>query len=469
MEYEEIISRLRHIATSPVHPIPDEKLEKVRQEYYEKHSKSLQLFNDAQDVIPGGVEHNLSSSHPFPLAMDRAKGYKLWDVDGNEFVDYLLCGGPIMLGHHFDELDDRIVEVINEKGPATGLSCEYEILAAKEIIKRLPGVETVRFLQSGTEGCMAAIRIARAFTGKDTVIKVGGSYHGWSDQMVYSIHIPGTGALQSAGISKDCFNHIVDVAPNDFEGLEKAFKENQDNGGVAAMIVEPIGGECGTHPVHPEWNKTIRGLCDTYGALLIFDEVVTAFRLHMGGAQTYFNIKPDLTVLGKIITHGYPSCGAVAGRKDVMSVCHADLGKRAYLGGTLAANPISTAACYHALKLMEKYDALKKAADYADKLTKGLNDLFSTRDDLPFFVYNYGPILHYATTSFFAVKLTDPDFLNQILLRRKVAEDYQMAATLQGLSTLAGTRMYTCMQHDQEALDKTIQAWEYVLSLIPKS
>jgi len=469
MEYEEIMSRLRHIATSPVHPIPEEKVEEVRREYHKKYAKSFQLFKDAENVIPGGVEHNLSFSNPFPITMDGAKGCKIWDIDGNEFVDYLLCGGPIILGHHFDELDDQILEIIKEKGPATGLSCEYEVLAAKEIIKHLPGVETVRFLQSGTEGCMAAIRIARAFTGKEKIIKVGGSYHGWSDQMVYSIHVPGTGSLQAAGISKDCFNHVVDVPPNDFEALEKAFKENQEKGGVAAMIVEPVGGECGTHPVHPDWNKTIKELCDTYDALLIFDEVVTAFRLNMGGAQTHFNIKPDLTVLGKIITHGYPSCGAVAGRKDVMDVCHAELGKRAYIGGTLAANPISTAACYYALKLMEKYDAVKKATEYAHKLTNSLNDLFSTRKDLPFFVYNYGPIVHYATTSFFAVRLTDPDFLNQILLRRRVAEEYQMATTLQGLSTLAGTRMYTCMQHDQEALDKTLQIWEYVLSLIPKS
>ncbi len=317
-----------------------------------------------------------------------------------------MCGAPIILGHGFDPLDEKIIEIIREKGPATGLTSEYELLAAEEIIKHMPGVEMVRFLQSGTEADMAAIRIARAFTGKQKIIKIGGSYHGWSDQMVYSLHIPGTGALNPRASRTRCYAHIVDVAPNDFDALEKAFKDNQDKGGIAGILVEPVGGESGAHPVHPDWNTTIRELCDQYGSLLIFDEVVTGFRLDMGGAQKYFNIMPDLTVLGKIIAHGYPSSGAVAGRKDVMSVCTGGLGEKIYIGGTLAANPISTAACYHALKLMEEHDAVGKATAYADRLTKAMNDLFATRPDLGFFVYNFGPIMHYMTTAFFSVDLT---------------------------------------------------------------
>ena len=156
-------------------------------------------------MIPGGVEHNLSQNKPFPLAMDRAKGYRVWDVDGNEYIDYLMCGAPIILGHGFEPLDEKIIEIIREKGPATGLTSEYELLAAEEIIKHMPGVEMVRFLQSGTEADMAVIRIARAFTGKLKIIKIGGSYHGWSDQMVYSVHIPRTGSLESKGIPDGMF------------------------------------------------------------------------------------------------------------------------------------------------------------------------------------------------------------------------------------------------------------------------
>ena len=469
MEYQEILSRRNEILSRPAHTIPENKLAAERDFYTKRNKRSLEIFEKARGIIPGGVEHNLSQNKPFPLAMDRGKGYKVWDVDGNVYVDYLMCGAPIILGHSFEPLDEKIIEIIREKGPASGLTSEYELLAAQEIIKNMPGVEMVRFLQSGTEADMAAIRIARAFTGKLKIIKIGGSYHGWSDQMVYSIHVPGTGALESKGIPQECFAHIVDVLPNDFDALEKAFKNNKDKGGVAGIIVEPIGGESGAHPVHPDWNKTIRKLCDQYESLLIFDEVVTGFRLDMGGAQKYYNIMPDLTVLGKIITHGYPSSGAVAGRKDVMSACSGGLGEKVFVGGTLAANPISMAAGYYALKLMVEHDAVGKATAYANRITKALNDLFVTRSDLGFFVYNFGPIMHYVTTAFLSIDLRAPDAFNQIITRKQVADDYSVVTMAHGLCTLAGTRMYTCMQHDDEALKKTLEIWDYLLSLIPKS
>ncbi len=466
MEYNEIISRFKKILSIPARPIPEDKIEPFRKLYTEKNKRSLEIFEKAKSIIPGGVEHNLSQNHPFPIAMDRGKGYKVWDVDGNEYVDYLMCGAPIILGHGFTPLDDKIIEIIREKGPATGLTSEYELLAAQEIINLMPGVEMVRFLQSGTEADMAAIRIARAYTNKQKIIKIGGSYHGWSDQMVYSLHIPGSGPLYSKGIPGDIYAQLIDVKPNDFDGMEKAFKDNADN--VAAVIVEPIGGESGAHPVHPDWNKTIRSLCDKYKSLLIFDEVVTAFRLDIGGAQKKFNIMPDITVLGKIIGHGYPSCGAVAGRKDVMKVCAGSLGEKIYVGGTLAANPITTAACYYTLKFMVEHDAQKKAAAYADRLTKAMNDLFATREDLGFFVYNFGPIMHYVTTGFFAVDVSAPDALKQVLTRKAIADSYQVVTSALGLCSLAGTRMYTCMQHDDEAMKKTLGVWEQLLSLIPK-
>lgn len=468
-EYERLAERLRHIATSPVHPIPEETLARMKDDYLAKHRKSYDFWERAKGSIPGGVEHNLSLEKPFPLTMDRAKGYKMWDIDGNEYVDYLMCGAPIILGHHYGPLDDRIIDLIREKGPCTGCTSEYEVLAAEEIRKLMPAVEMVRFLQSGTEACMAALRVARVFTRKAKVIKIGGSYHGWSDQLVYSLHIPGTGPLEAAGIPLECFANTIDVPPNDFDAARKAFEGAKDQGGVAAVIVEPVGGESGTHPVHPEWNRHLRQLCDEFGSLLIFDEVVTGFRVHLGGAQALLGVKPDLTVFGKIVAHGYPSAGALGGRKDVMAACSGTGSfDKAYLGGTLAANPISTAACYHALRLIQETGAVEKAAAAADKLTAALNEVFATRPELPFTAYNYGPIVHYETTGFLHVRLDDPDALMQHMLRRKVAQEYQMVAISQGLFTLAGTRMYTCMQHDQAAIDRTVRAWEYLLDLIPK-
>jgi len=465
MEYEEIMERLERVVSEPVKPIPEDVLEKEKERFFKIHSKSLELYEEAKECIPGGVEHNLATTKPFPLAMDRAKGYRMWDVDGNEYVDYLLCGAPIILGHHYEPLDNEIIKIISEKGPSTGLTSEYEILAAKKIIEHMPGVESVRFLQSGTEADMAAIRIARAATERQKVIKVGGSYHGWYDQYVWSLHIPGTGGLNSRGIPPSTFELLVEVKPNDFDGLEKAFLDNK--GEIAALVLEPVGGESGVHPVHPDWNKRCRELCDEHEALLIFDEVVTGFRLDIGGAQKYFGIIPDLTILGKIIAHGYPSAGAVAGRKEYMDLLGMGMGQKPYIGGTLAANPISCGACYHAIRLIEETDAISKATAFADRLVKELNGLFATRPDLPFFLYNFGSIIHYVTTGFFSIDITGPKAM-EIFKRKDIAEEYQMVASNMGVNSLAGTRMYTCMQHDDEALEKTLKAWEYILSLIPK-
>jgi len=466
MEYEEIMERRKRCMDAELHPIPEEALEKVKAEFYKTRAKSLALFEEAKGYIPGGVEHNLATSHPFPLAMDRAKGYKMWDVDDNEYIDFLMCGAPIILGHHYDPLDDEIIKIIKEKGPSTGLTSEFEVLAAKKIIEHMPSVDIVRFLQSGTEADMAALRIARAVTGRQKVIKVEGSYHGWYDQYVFSLHVPGTAGLNSPGIPPQTFDNLLEVKPNDFEALEKLFEDNKDE--IACLVLEPVGGESGVHPVHPDWNKRCAELCKANGTLLIFDEVVTGFRLDMGGAQKYMGIEPDITVLGKIVAHGYPSAGAVAGRREIMDIVGAGMGQRPYLGGTLAANPISCGACYHAIRLMEENDAVAKSTAIADKITSEVNALFATRPDLPFFLYNFGPIIQYVTTGFFWVDITGEKAF-EVITRRKTAEDYQMVAALNGIISLAGTRMYTCMQHDQAALDRVLKVWELVLSMIPKS
>ena len=465
MEYEEIMERRKRCMDEELHPIPEEALEKVKAEFYKTRAKSLALFEEAQSYIPGGVEHNLATSYPFPLAMDRAEGYKMWDIDGNEYVDYLMCGAPIILGHHYDPLDDEIIKIIKEKGPSTGLTSEFEVLAAKKIIEHMPSVDVVRFLQSGTEADMAALRIARAATGRQKVVKVEGSYHGWYDQYVFSLHVPGTAGLNSPGIPPATFDNLLEVKPNDFDALEKLFEDNKDE--IACLVLEPVGGESGVHPVHPDWNKRCAELCKANGTLLIFDEVVTGFRLDMGGAQKYMGIEPDITVLGKIVAHGYPSAGAVAGRKEIMDIVGAGMGQRPYLGGTLAGNPISCGACYHAIRLMEENDAVAKSTAIADKITSEVNALFATRPDLPFFLYNFGPIIQYVTTGFFWVDITGEKAF-EVITRRKTAEDYQMVAALNGIISLAGTRMYTCMQHDDAALEATLKVWELVLSMIPK-
>ena len=376
-EYERLAERLRHIATSPVHPIPEETLARMKDDYLAKHRKSYDFWERAKGSIPGGVEHNLSLEKPFPLTMDRAKGYKMWDIDGNEYVDYLMCGAPIILGHHYDPLDDLIIDLIREKGPCTGCTSEYEVLAAEEIRKLMPAVEMVRFLQSGTEACMAALRVARVFTRKAKVIKIGGSYHGWSDQLVYSLHIPGTGPLEAAGIPLECFANTIDVPPNDFDAARKAFEGAKDQGGVAAVIVEPVGGESGTHPVHPEWNRHLRQLCDEFGSLLIFDEVVTGFRIAWGGAQERYGVLPDLATYGKAMAGGFPMA-AFVGRADVMRFLDSrrtEPGKKVWAGGTLNGNPIGAAAGIASLNVLSRPGTYEHVHELGGRLRQGITEI----------------------------------------------------------------------------------------------
>ena len=212
-------------------------------------------------------------------------------------------------------------------------------------------------LGSGTESVMAAIRGARAFTKKRKVIKVGGAYHGWSDSMVFGLHIPGTGRMEAIGIPNAATANTQEFYPNDLAALRKRLMANRRAGGTAAVIVEPLGPESGTRPVPFDFNSKVRELCDEFGALLIFDEVVTGFRIGMGGAQGYFGVKPDLTIFGKCVAGGYPMAGGVGGRADIIK-CFASgvegTGERAYVGGTLSANPLSCLAGYHALVEMER-------------------------------------------------------------------------------------------------------------------
>ena len=239
------------------------------------------------------------------------------------------------------------------------------MMIAKEINKHMPNVEMFRMLGSGTESVMAALRIARIATGHKRIIKIGGAYHGWSDQMVYGLKIPGSRALlESHGIPSGAYKRTDEVRPNDLYMLEKMLKRNRMKGGTAAVIVEPVAPESGTRPVAHDYNKGVRELCDRYGALMIFDEVVTGFRVALSGAQGYFDIVPDLTIFGKIVAGGYPAAGGVGGKREYAELMAAGLatGKhRAYVGGTLAANPLSCLAGYTAIQEIEKTNACEVA------------------------------------------------------------------------------------------------------------
>lgn len=436
--------------------------------YFDQSCKrSKELTDEAKKYIPGGVQHNLAFNYPFPIAIEKTNGALLWDVDGNRYIDFLQAGGPTILGSNYAPVREKVLEMLQTCGPVTGLFHEYELKLAQLVNRYMPAVEMFRMLGSGTEGVMAAIRAARTFTKKKYIIKVGGAYHGWSDQMVYGLHVPGTGRLEATGIPRGASLKTEEFFPNSLSALKRHLVINRLRGGTAAVIVEPIGPESGTRPVPYDFNQKVRELCDEFGALLIFDEVVTGFRLGMGGAQGYFNVRPDLTVFGKCITGGYPMAGGVGGRAEVIMTFAAGIGgtgERAYIGGTLSANPLSCVAGYYSLLEMEKTNAPVIAGLAGDRLTKGLQAIIS-KYDLPFVAYNQGSIVHLETSGVMLLDLRNPIRLARELKPRKhMMEEMGAAYMSQGLITLAGSRMYTSMADTDDVIDEAINQFDTVLA-----
>ncbi len=463
---EKILGQLDALVAQPMRPIKRDKMTEYLSYFDERCVRSKEMTDKAQALIPGGVQHNLAFNYPFPIAIEKADGAFMWDVDGNVYIDFLQAGGPTVLGSNYKPVQEKVIDIIRECGPVTGLFHEYEYKLAELINRHMPAVEMFRMLGSGTEGVMGAIRAARCFTGKRKIIKVGGAYHGWSDQMVYGLHIPGTGAMEAFGIPGGALKETQEFFPNDIDGLRKMMEKNDKRGGTAAVIVEPVGPESGTRPIYKNFNQQVRELCDEFGALLIFDEVVTGFRLGLGGAQGYFDVQPDLTVFGKCVAGGYPAAGGLGGRAEVMATLAAGLesGKeRAYVGGTLSANPLSCAAGYHAILEMERTNAPVKAGLAGDRLTKGLQAIID-KYDLPFVAYNQGSICHLETSGVMLLDIMNPKALPEAKARKFMIEEMGAAFMAEGMITLAGSRLYTSMADTDEIIDDALERFDRVLS-----
>jgi len=464
----EILASLDRLVKQPMRPIRRDKMQEYLDYYTERCAGSKRLNDRARKLIPGGVQHNLAFNYPFPLAVKKAEGAYLWDVDDNRYIDFLQAGGPTLLGSNYQPVREKVFELLKECGPVTGLFHEYELKLAELINRFMPAVEMFRMLGSGTEGVLAAIRAARTFNDKTKVIKAGGAYHGWSDQMVFGLHVPGTGAMEAFGIPRGCYKETLEFFPNDVEGLRSLLEKNDKKGGTAAVIVEPLGPESGTRPVTRDFNSKVRELCDEFGALLIFDEVVTGFRVGLGGAQGYFGIKPDLTVFGKCVAGGYPAAGGLGGRAEVMSCLAAGLetGKqRAYVGGTLSANPLSCAAGYYAILEIEKTQAHLKAGQAGDKLTRGIQDLIA-KYHLPFVAFNHGSICHLETSAVMLLDIMDPVALPESKPRKHMMEEMGAAFMAEGIVSLAGSRLYTSMADTDPVIAEALAGFERVFQNI---
>jgi glutamate-1-semialdehyde 2,1-aminomutase len=463
----EIYRKLDALMRKPPEPIKREAMEGYLDFFNKSCPKSKEMVEEARRYIPGGVQHNLAFNYPFPLVIDRSEGAFLYDIDGHRYVDFLQAGGPTILGGNDPNVRAQVLEMLAHVGPSTGLFHEFELKLAKEICSHMPAVEMFRMLGSGTEAVMAAIRVARLATGKKRVVKIGGAYHGWSDQLVYSLKIPKTGRFEAHGIPAACTRLTDEAAPNDLASLERVLMRNRFRGGTACVLIEPVGPESGTRPVDFDYNKGVRALCDKYKALLVFDEVVTAFRIGIEGAQGYFGVRPDLTAFGKIVAGGYPSAGGLGGRRDLILKMAAGLEsgkKRAYVGGTMAANPLSAAAGYFTIREIERTDACATAGRAGDRLTGGLRGLIE-RHGLPFVAYNQGSICHLETVGAMFIKmnyLKILDILKEIKTRKSMMEEYGAAYMAEGIVTLAGSRMYTSAADDDATIDDALARFERV-------
>ncbi len=333
-------------------------------------TKSEELFKQAQNIMPGGVNSPVrafNSVKRTPFFVEKAKGAYIYDVDGNQYIDYVCSWGPGILGHSYPKVVEAVKKVC-DNGLTFGAPTEKELVLAELIKKCVPSMEMIRLVSSGTEAVMSAVRAARGFTGRDKIIKFVGCYHGHSDGLLMKA---GSGVLtgsipDSSGIPKDYAKYTLLAEYNNEESVKNLMEQYGND--IACIVVEPVAANMGVVPPKPEFLKFLREITQQYGSLLIFDEVITGFRLALGGAQEYYEITPDMSTFGKIVGGGMP-LAVYGGRKDIMS-CVAPVGK-VYQAGTLSGNPVAVTAGIETLKILmenkEIYQQIDKQASLLEK------------------------------------------------------------------------------------------------------
>ena len=338
-------------------------------------TRSEQLFERAVKRLPGGVNSPVRAYGAIgeaPRFIEKADGCYIYDVDGNRYIDYIDSWGPMILGHNFPAVKESVVKAC-ENGLSFGCATEIEVEMAEFICENIPHIEMIRMVNSGTEAVMSAVRAARGFTGKNKIIKFAGCYHGHSDAMLVSAGsgVMTSGVPDSAGVPKGCTEDTMTAVYNDLSSVETLL--SQAEGQTAAVIVEPVGANMGVVLPKEGFLKGLRELCDKYGALLIFDEVITGFRLAFGGAAEYFGVKPDLVTYGKIIGAGMP-VGAYGGRKEIMEMISP--AGAVYQAGTLSGNPIAMSAGLTQLKYLHAHPEIYKGLEEkGEKLYGGMKKI----------------------------------------------------------------------------------------------
>ncbi|MDP2952071.1 MAG: glutamate-1-semialdehyde 2,1-aminomutase, partial [Chloroflexota bacterium] len=335
--------------------------------------RSHKLFAEAVKLLPGGVDSPVRAFRAVggePLFIKRGQGSHIWDVDGNEFIDYVGSWGPLILGHAHPKVI-KAVQKAALSGTSFGAPTDLEVALARLVNQAMPAVEMVRFVNSGTEATMSALRLSRAYTGRDLIIKFAGCYHGHADGLLVKA---GSGATtlalpDSAGVPRYYAQNTLVAPYNDLAAVEQLFQTHPKE--IAAVIVEPVAANMGVVPPRPGFLEGLRAVTQRQGSLLIFDEVITGFRVAYGGAQAVYGVKPDLTCMGKVIGGGLP-VGAYGGRKDIMSMV-APLGP-VYQAGTLSGNPLAMTAGLETLRLLGQPGTYESLEALSGQLTRGLGE-----------------------------------------------------------------------------------------------
>lgn len=428
-----------------------------------KTDKSGRLFNEAKKYIPGGVNSPVRAFRSVlmdPLFIASGKGSKLYDADGNEFIDYVSSWGPLILGHANPEIIAAVESALT-RGTSYGAPTELEVEMAKAVVAAVPSIEEVRMVSSGTEAVMSAIRLARGYTGRSKIVKFEGCYHGHSDSMLVKAGsgVTTLGLPDSPGVTEGAAKDTLNLPYNDLPAVEQAMAEEGKR--IAAVIVEPVAGNMGVVPPLPGFLEGLRKLTAEHGSLLIFDEVITGFRVSYGGAQELYGIMPDLTCLGKIIGGGFP-VGAFGGRREIMEYL-APSGP-VYQAGTLSGNPVAMAAGLANLKILSEKSVYQKLEKSSARLSEGLRAAAEAAD-----------------VDFYATRVGS---MSCLFFTKETVFDYQTAKTsdtakyaryfaemLDRGIYLAPSQFeaaFVSLAHTEEDIDKTVTAAEEAFRSVEK-
>ncbi|HLB29803.1 MAG TPA: aspartate aminotransferase family protein [Dehalococcoidia bacterium] len=436
----------------------------ILERYRSLHPRSAQLHSEARGLFPDGVTHDTRRLLPFPLYVREAQGCLKWDVDGNEIIDYVMGHGALLLGHCHPDIVAAVREQVG-RGTHYGACHELEVRWAQSVQRLIPSAQRLRFTSSGTEATHMALRLARAYTGKDRVVKLEGHFHGWHDNLI-GTPTADDPVPRAPGVPRSTSRNLIVIPPNDAALLEPTLAADSD---IAAVIVEPTGASWGTIPLAPGYLEALRDVTQRYGVALIFDEVITGFRVSPGGAQARYNVLPDLTCLAKVMCGGLPG-GAVAGRADIMTLIEFrddpewNSSHRMAHPGTFNANPLSAAAGTTGLAIVAQGDVHRHADGMTRRLVEGMNRALEELR-APGCAYALASIFHIALGQDYPRPRDGVEWPYQTgLLPSRMPPQLAMilkrALLNEGVDLMGGSGGFVSIAHGPADIDATISAFQ---------